>query len=93
MAKLLADSGDPDQTLHPVASDLGLHYLQLPFYGSPDYNGIYIMAQDPMGSKFPHPYSSKLWTPLPVFLYHSYPKYLGRQILASSVYLFLYPAT
>ena len=24
-----ANSGDPDQTLHSVASDLGLHYLRL----------------------------------------------------------------
>ena len=24
-----ANSGDPDQTLHSVASDLGLHYLPL----------------------------------------------------------------
>ena len=28
IAKLLANSGDPDQTPHSVASDLGLHYLQ-----------------------------------------------------------------
>ena len=27
MAKLFANSGDPDQTLHSVASDLGLHCL------------------------------------------------------------------
>ena len=27
MAKLLANSGDPDQTLHSAASDLGLHCL------------------------------------------------------------------
>ena len=24
-----ANSGDPDQTLHSVASDLGLHYLSM----------------------------------------------------------------
>ena len=38
MAKLFANSGDPDQTPHSAASDLGLHCL--PFYGSPDYNGL-----------------------------------------------------
>ena len=27
MAKLFANSGDPDQTLHSVTSDLGLHCL------------------------------------------------------------------
>ena len=27
MAKLFANSGDPDQTPHSAASDLGLHYL------------------------------------------------------------------
>ena len=27
MVKLFANSGDPDQTPHSVASDLGLHYL------------------------------------------------------------------
>ena len=27
MAKMFANSGDPDQMLHPVASDLGLHCL------------------------------------------------------------------
>ena len=27
MAKLFANSGDPDQMLHSVGSDLGMHYL------------------------------------------------------------------
>ena len=40
MAKLFANCGDPDQMLHSTASDLGLHCLQLPFYWSPDYNGL-----------------------------------------------------
>ena len=34
MAQLFANSGDP------AASDLGLHFCQLPFYGSPDCNGL-----------------------------------------------------
>ena len=34
MAKLFANSGDPEQTLHSATSDLGLHCL--PFFGSPD---------------------------------------------------------
>ena len=29
MAKLFANSGDPDQMLHSVASDLGLHCLPI----------------------------------------------------------------
>ena len=29
MAKLFANSGDPDQTPHPVASDQGLHCLPI----------------------------------------------------------------
>ena len=28
-----ANSGDPDQTLHSVASDLGLHYLPMSHRG------------------------------------------------------------
>ena len=38
MGKLFANSGDPDQTLHSAASDLGLHLVcQLLFYGSPTW--------------------------------------------------------
>ena len=40
MAKLFANSGDPDQMPHSAASDLGLHCLPSTFYGSPDYNGL-----------------------------------------------------
>ena len=40
MAKLFANSGDPDQMPHSVAFDLGLHCLQITFYGSPDYKGL-----------------------------------------------------
>ena len=29
MVELFANSGNPDQTPHSVASDLGLHYLQI----------------------------------------------------------------
>ena len=42
MDKLFANSGDPDQTLHSVASDLGLHCFHVPFYGSPNYNGLMV---------------------------------------------------
>ena len=31
MAKLLANSGDPDQMWHSAASDLDLHYLPIIF--------------------------------------------------------------
>ena len=37
MAKVFANSGDPDQMLLSVVSDLGLHVRQLPFW---DYNGL-----------------------------------------------------
>ena len=40
MAKLFANSGDPDQTLRTAASDLGMHCLPITFYGSPDYNEL-----------------------------------------------------
>ena len=42
MAKLFANSGDPDQTSRSAASDLGLHCLPITwaFYGSPDYSGL-----------------------------------------------------
>ena len=36
MAKLFANSEDPES----AASDLGLHCLPLPVYGSLDYNGL-----------------------------------------------------
>ena len=34
MAKLFANSGDPEQTPHPAASDLVLHYLPLTLLGN-----------------------------------------------------------
>ena len=41
---LLANSGDPDQTPHHAASDLGLHCLPMyPFLGFPDNNGLKIL--------------------------------------------------
>ena len=40
MAKLFANSGDPDQTPRSAASDLGLHCLSITLYGSTDYNGL-----------------------------------------------------
>ena len=40
MAKLFANSGDPDETPHSAASDLGLHCFQITLLGSPDYNGL-----------------------------------------------------
>ena len=40
MAKLFANSGDPDQTPRFAASDLVCIFCQLPFYGSPDYIGL-----------------------------------------------------
>ena len=40
MAKLFANSQDPDQMPRSAASDLGLHCLPITLYGSPDYNGF-----------------------------------------------------
>ena len=37
---LLANTVDPDQTPHIVASDLGQHCLPIIFYGFPHYNGL-----------------------------------------------------
>ena len=38
-----ANSGDPDQTLHSVASDLGLHYL--PMFHKKDARHIWVKMQ------------------------------------------------
>ena len=40
MAKLFANSGDPDQMLYSAASDLGLRYLPSIIFVSPDQNGL-----------------------------------------------------
>ena len=40
MAKLFANSGDPDPTPHSAASDMGLHCLPITLLGSPNYNGL-----------------------------------------------------
>ena len=38
---MLANSGDPDQTLRFAASDLGLHYLPMPLYGTISTSGLF----------------------------------------------------
>ena len=40
MAKIFANSGDPDQTPRSAASDLGLHCLPITLLGAPDYNEL-----------------------------------------------------
>ena len=40
MIELFANSGDPDQTPHFAASDLGLHCLLVILLRSPDCNGL-----------------------------------------------------
>ena len=40
MAKLFANSGDPDQTPHSAASDLGLHCLAITLLQVSNYNGL-----------------------------------------------------
>ena len=46
MEKLFANSGDPDQTLHSAASDLGLHCLPITILLGPDYNGLNYIHRD-----------------------------------------------
>ena len=41
MVELFANTGNPDETPHSSASDLGLHCLPIPFQVSPDYNGLH----------------------------------------------------
>ena len=40
MVELFTNRGDPDQTLHSAASDLGLHCLPVTLLGFPDCNGL-----------------------------------------------------
>ena len=40
MVELFANSGDPDQTPHSAASDLGLHCLPNTLLGSLDYSRL-----------------------------------------------------
>ena len=40
MAKVFANSEDPDQTPHSAVFDLGLHCLPITLLGSPGYNGL-----------------------------------------------------
>ena len=40
MVELFANSGDPDQTLRSMASDLGLHCLPVTVNGSAVFNGL-----------------------------------------------------
>ena len=44
MAKLFANSGDPDQTPHSAASDKGLHCLPIILLWVPNYNGLISIA-------------------------------------------------
>ena len=40
MAELFANSGDPDQMPHTMASDLDLHCLQITLFGVSRLNGL-----------------------------------------------------
>ena len=42
---MLPNSGDPDQTLRFAASDLGLHCLPMPFYGTISRSGLIWLRQ------------------------------------------------
>ena len=46
MVELFVNSGDPDQTPHSAASDLGLHCLPITILGSPDYNGLILLSNN-----------------------------------------------
>ena len=52
MAKLFANSGNPDKTPHSAASHLGLHCLVISCLGSPDLNGLRGVFCDTRGSGF-----------------------------------------
>ena len=56
MAKLFANSGDPDQTPRSAASDLGLHCLPITPLRVPrlqdGLNNVYIMCLFPMNNPF-----------------------------------------
>ena len=58
MVELLANSGDPIQTMHSAASDLGLHCLPITLLGSPDNNGLrnnmHSFKPSCLGGKIPH---------------------------------------
>ena len=44
MEILLANTVEPDQTPHYVASDLGLHCLPITLYGFPGKNGLIVLC-------------------------------------------------
>ena len=44
MEILLANTVDPDQTPHYVASDLGLHCSPITLYGFPGKNGLMVLG-------------------------------------------------
>ena len=60
MGKLYANSEDPDQTLHSVASDLGLHCLQVTLLGISRLQCVKVSGPlKPLGSYIiPHLYIS-----------------------------------
>ena len=45
MVELSENSGDPDQTPHSAASDLGLHCLPITLLGSPNHNGLILVLE------------------------------------------------
>ena len=54
MIILLANSVDPDQMPHYVASDLGLHCLPIPFYGVPGKNWLKVFYLASTYATYPH---------------------------------------
>ena len=53
MAELFANSGDPDQMPHFVASDQGLHSLPITPLGFPNYNGLKMLGLPKNGTDRP----------------------------------------
>ena len=70
MAEVFANSEDPDQTPHSAASDLGLHFCQLPFQGSPNYNGSMRL----FGLKFYSPVNPLVMLSWSVYLTRLFPR-------------------
>ena len=71
MAKLFANSGDPDQTPHVAASDLGLHCLPVALVGfsslkwikinlsSQFLNALIVLAEMASSGKFFHAFTTR----------------------------------
>ena len=60
MAKLFANSGDPEQTPHPAASDLVLHYLPLTLLGNSIVKWVNVRTEKTL-KKNPVDFTVRYW--------------------------------